>query len=107
MSDEDYFPNGLPRVCNWYDDEDGVKVFTGRDREKVHLLDDHFIICDTKKTFAVNFFEPIETWCGQGPIRIEMYTEWFSNEEEAMEDAKRIQRDLEKAGRFIPIYHRS
>lgn len=106
---QEYFPNGLPRICNWYDEEDGIKYVPGKDGEMHPVLDDHWIVCDTKKSYVVNTYypEPAWGWDDSAPIKIEMYSEYHSNEEEAMEDAEAAQRRLEEEGRFIPIYHRN
>lgn len=111
MSDpsDKYFPNGLPRLVYWYEEEDGIKYVPGKDGVMLPVLDDHWIVADTKKTFVVNYYYPSVVWdygCGS-PVEVRMVSDYHNSEEETLFAAHRIQRDLEKEGRYIPISHRT
>jgi hypothetical protein len=108
MKDKDWFPNGLPRYVTWYTERDGIKYVIGQDGSEMPVLDDHWIVCDTKKTFVVNTYYPTRAWGwdDRADIVVEMYSEYHSNEEDALADAMDDQDRLEAQGHFIPVFHR-
>ena len=105
----EYFPNGLPRLVTWYEEIDGSKHVPAPDGAMMPVFDDHWIVADTKKTFVVNFYYPEKAWGwdNASPVEVRMVSDYHNNEEETLEAAFRDQRQLEREGRFIPVYHRS
>jgi hypothetical protein len=108
MKDKDWFPNGLPRYVTWYTERDGIKYVIGQDGSEMPVLDDHWIVCDTKKVYVVNYYYPTQKWSYDplAPVVVDMMSSYHSNEEDALDDAMDDQARLEEEGRFIPICHR-
>lgn len=93
----------------WYDEIDGIKHVPGADGVLMPVFDDHWIVADTKKTFVVNFYYPQQAWGwdASAPVEIHMVSEYHSTEEETLDAAFHDQSQLEREGRFIPVFHRS
>lgn len=111
MTDDNWFPNGLPRLVMHYEVRDGIKYVMDRVGEYVPVLDDHWIMVDTKKmdVHVVNHFFPTNEsrYDPSSAIRIDMVSDYHSTDEEAMFAAECAQKRLEnQEGRFIPIFHR-
>lgn len=105
----DYFPNGLPRLVTWYTEIDGIKYVIGQGGEKMPVLDDNWIMLDTKKGMhIVNSYYPVHEvpYDETSPIKIELATSYEKDDDEALKLARYLQADLEKGGHYVPIYHR-